>query len=226
MLLYALGIYNKFVNVSGYNAVLKRAEASCGNMEKRRSLASYRAIDLMMFAAITVIFEGLISKLNNTRIAWYSVSLAAVIASVLYMRWGMWGAIHAALAGFIRCVFSFSIVTGWQYYVIFIGGNLLSVVMVPVMTAAGKDKIAESRFLYLVIALCVQLLMQAGRGLVSLCFGASVEEAFAYLTCDSLSVVFTLVIMWIIRRQDGLYEDQVHYLLRIRSEEDQGGTDA
>ena len=29
----------------------------------------------------------------------YTVSLAGAIASIMYMRWGYWGGIHAALAG-------------------------------------------------------------------------------------------------------------------------------
>ncbi|MBO2517060.1 MAG: hypothetical protein CW338_07315 [Clostridiales bacterium] len=189
-------------------------------MNKRRSLASYRMIDLTLFAAMTIVFEGIISKLNSTGLAWYSVSLAAAIVSVVYMRWGLWGMIHAVLAGFIRCVFSYNIVTGWYHYVIFMAGNLLSVPVVFITNKIGKDKVAGSRYLYLVIALCVQVLMQAGRGIISLCFGVTPGEAVAYLTCDSLSIVFTLVIMWIVHRQDGLYEDQVHYLRRVQKEEE------
>ena len=45
-------------------------------------------------------------------------------------------------------------------------------------------------------------------------------EAVRFFTTDSLSAVFTLVIIWIVRRLDGVWEDQFHYLKRFRPEED------
>ena len=62
------------------------------------------------------------------------------------------------------------------------------------------------------------LLMQAGRGAVSLLFGASLAQAAGFFTTDSVSMVFTLTVMWIVRRLDGVFENQYHYLRRIQSE--------
>ena len=60
--------------------------------------------------------------------------------------------------------------------------------------------------------------MQAGRALLALLLGAAPAEAVRFFTTDSLSAVFTLVIIWIVRRLDGVYEDQRHYLSRFHQE--------
>ena len=52
---------------------------------------------------------------------------------------------------------------------------------------------------------------QSIAGALSFCIG--------FITTDALSGFFTAVILWIARRQDGLFEDQKHYLLRIQEAE-------
>ena len=47
------------------------------------------------------------------------------------------------------------------------------------------------------------------------------------MTTDVLSWVFALVIIWIVRRLDGVFEDQISYLVRLKSDEEKekGGKD-
>ena len=47
-----------------------------------------------------------------------------------------------------------------------------------------------------------------------------------FVTTDALSLVFSAVIVWIARRLDGIFEDQKHYLLRLKEaeKEEKGGT--
>ena len=63
------------------------------------------------------------------------------------------------------------------------------------------------------------LLTQAGRAVMTLLFGASLPLAAGCFTTEALTDLFTLVILWIVRRLDGLLEDQGHYLKRIQEEE-------
>jgi hypothetical protein len=67
-------------------------------------------------------------------------------------------------------------------------------------------------------ALAVQLLLQAGRALVAAVLGTDIGAALGYITTDILSTLLTVVIIWIARKPDGLFEDQKHYLLRLQSE--------
>ena len=49
--------------------------------------------------------------------------------------------------------------------------------------------------------------------------GGPADGVLGFFTTDALSILFTLVILWIARRLDGVYEDQKHYLLRIQKED-------
>ena len=62
--------------------------------------------------------------------------------------------------------------------------------------------------------------MQAGRALTALALGSGPASVAGFFTTDSLSLLFTFVIIWIARKLDGVYEDQKHYLLRVHAEKE------
>ena len=185
-------------------------------MRRQRSWKEYRAIDLTLLALALAVFEFIILRASNW---WFpgqpfTVSLAAAVTSIVYMRWGAWGAIHALEAGLVFCYFSGA--TGEQF-VIYCAGNLVSLLAVLLLKAVGKERV-RTGCLSLIFPLLVQLLMQAGRGAAALLLGAAPAQAVGFFTTDSLSLLFTFVIIWIARKLDGVYEDQKHYLLRVHAE--------
>ena len=187
-------------------------------MKRQRSWKEYRAIDLTIWALALAVFEFLIVRAANW---WFpgqpfTVSLAAAMASIVYMRWGWWGAIHAVEAGLVFCFFSGA--SGPQY-VIYCAGNLFSVLAVLLLNRMGKERVRTGH-LSLVFPLLVQVLMQAGRALAALALGAGPADVVGFFTTDSLSLLFTFVIIWIARKLDGVYEDQKHYLLRLHAQEE------
>ena len=56
--------------------------------------------------------------------------------------------------------------------------------------------------------------------LLDLRLGARPGSVVGFFTTDSLSLLFTFVIIWIARKLDGVYEDQKHYLLRLHAREE------
>ena len=185
-------------------------------MEKQRTLPQYRAIDLSFFALMLIVSEYVIVRAANH---WfpaqpYTVSVAAALVSIVYMRWGWWGSIHAVVAGLVFCFFSSA---SPAQYAVYCGGNLLSLLAAALLLRIGKEKVRTGK-LALLIPLLTLLLMQAGRASIALLLGAAATEAADFFTTDSLSYLFTLVIVWIARRLDGVYEDQKHYLLRLHAQ--------
>ena len=185
-------------------------------MGRQRTWKEYRAIDLALLGVALAVFEFIIVRAANW---WFpgqpfTVSLAAAITSIVYMRWGVWGAVHAVEAGLVFCFFSGA--TGAQF-LIYCGGNLFSLLAVLLLKVFGKERVRTGH-LSLVFPLLVQLLMQGGRAAVALLLGAGLADAAGFFTTDSLSLLFTFVIVWIARKLDGVYEDQKHYLLRIHAE--------
>ena len=188
-------------------------------MQRQRSWKEYRLIDLAIFAVLMAVFEYLIVGAARW---WFPdqlfvVSLAAPLTAIVYMRWGAWGAVHAVESGIVFSLFS----GGTQSQLLIYGlGNLLSLATVPLLRAVGKERVRTGG-LALIFPLLVLLTMQAGRAVMAIALGAPLISAVEFFTTDSLSYIFTLVIIWIAKRLDGVYEDQKHYLLRLREQEEE-----
>ena len=214
-------------------------------MNHRMTFRQYRQMDLTVFGAMLVVAEALI-VLAATR--WfpaeaYTVSIVAAVTSIVLMRWGPWAAIHAVLGGLVYCF-----VSGGrpEQYLIYCAGNLFALLSLLWFRIPGKDRtsgsdrvsgkerIREDSFLTVMFALTTQLFMQLGRAAVAFALlraspgsapagtqsiAGALSFCIGFVTTDALSGFFTAVILWIALRQDGLFEDQKHYLLRIQEAE-------
>ena len=202
-------------------------------MNNRMTFYQYRRMDLMVFGVMLMFAEGLI-VLAATR--WfpaeaYTVSAAAAVVSIVMMRWGPFAAAHAVLAGAVFCFFSGG---APGQYLIYCAGNLFALISLVFFRIFGKERIREDGFLTVAFAIATQFFMQLGRAAVAFmllmaapgsapagtdALSDAAAICFGFFTTDALSGLFTAVILWIARRQDGLFEDQKHYLLRIQKAE-------
>ncbi len=187
-------------------------------MERQRTLGEYRTIDLAMMGLILIICEFITVKAANS---WfpgqpYTVSIVATVTSIVYMRWGWWGLFHAFLGGTAFCAASGAVL---NYYIIYCLGNLFSGFAMLALSMAGKEKVRNGSWLKLGFPMLVLLCMQAGRAIVAMVMGASPAGATGFFTTDSISMLFTIVVVWIASQLDGVYEDQKHYLLRLSEKE-------
>lgn len=189
-------------------------------MERQRTIGQYRAMDLALFAIMLAIFESLVVIAARR---WfpnepYTVSVAPAITAIVMMRWGPWAGLHAALGGAVFCL-----VSGARpaHYAIYIIGNLFSLGALGLIKALTPEGIRTSVMKSLRFGLAVTLLMQLGRALVSLVLGTAPAAALGFFTTDAITLLFTLVLIWIVRRLDGMFEEQNHYLQRLRQEEEE-----
>lgn len=184
-----------------------------------RSLGQYRALDLGLFCLMLLIFEYLVMT-ASTR--WfpaqpYTVSLIPLLFTVVLVRWGVWAALPGLLGGLWFCYLSGA---EPSRYAVFCIGNLLPLLLIPFLASWRKEKGSFSGSLPAVgLGVAVLLLMQGGRALVSLLFGADPALLPGFFTTEVVTDLFTLVVLWILRRLDGMLEDQRHYLQRLREEE-------
>jgi len=146
----------------------------------------------------------------------YTVSVTPAVTAIVMMRWGPWSGLHAALGGFVFCLASGA---GPAHYVIYGLGNLLSLAALGYIRAVTPEGIRESVSKSLILALTVTLLMQLGRALLAIILGQPPAAALGFFTTDVITLLFTLVLIWIARRLDGIFEEQNHYLLRLRQQE-------
>ena len=193
-------------------------------MNRQYSFRQYRAVDLTLFALILCLSETLIVRASTGWFAdqLYTVSAVGALTAIVLMRWGPWAGLHAVLGGFGYVLASRG---SARQMLIYCAGNLFSLLMLLPRRALGPEKIRNDGFLSVCFGLLTLLLMQLGRALVSLLLGGPLSGCLGFVTTDTLSLLFTGVVIWIARRLDGIYEDQKHYLLRVhkKEEEEKGG---
>ena len=188
----------------------------------RMSFSQYRATDCSFFALILIVFESIIVKAAT---AWFpmeawTVSCTAAVTAIVMVRWGPWCAIHAAIGGIVTVLVSRG--TGTQFLIYGIG-NLAALAVWPLEKRWGWEKLKENVLLNFLFAFLVLLAMQAGRMAVALVLGTKAEELLLFITTDAVSYIFTLTIVWIASRLDGILEDQKHYLTRINDPKNREG---
>ena len=193
-------------------------------MNRQISFQQYRAIDLAIMLALLAVSQWLILAASTV---WfpdqlYVVSPVAAMTALVMMRWGGWAGIHAAAGGLF---FTWLSGGAWQQFVIYGIGNLAGLLALLLLRHFGKERVRQSTNLTLLFGLCTQVLMQLGRAALALVLGYAPEACLGFLTTDSLSILFTLFVIWIVRQTEGLFEDQKHYLLRIQSEQENEGRD-
>lgn len=186
-------------------------------MNREISFSQYRTIDLVILTVLMAVSQFVIYVASSF---WYPeqlyvVSPVGAMVALVMMRWGVWAGIHALLGGVI-----FTLLSGgtMQHFLIYGVGNLASMLALLYIRFFTKERIRKDAFLAVVFALLVQILMQLGRSAVAALLGFPADACIGFITTDVLSCLFTAVIIWVVRRIEGLFEDQKHYLLRIQSE--------
>ena len=183
------------------------------------SLSQYRTIDLAiltgLMAASQVAIHLAVSFWRADQTG-YIVSPVAAMVALVMMRWNLWAAVPAMLGGILLTLLSRGTA---EQMLIYSAGNLLSVLALLYLKLIGKERVRGNVVLALFFAILVQLLMQFGRAGVALLVGHPLQACWDFITTDVMSILFTAVIIWIVRRVEGLFEDQKHYLLRIQRQQ-------
>lgn len=193
-------------------------------------MKQYRNIDLAIMLAMLIAAEVVI---NIAAREWfpmeaYVLSPMTAIVCIVMMRWGPYAAVQAVGGGLALCV-----VSGAEpaQYAVYCVGNCFALAALLLFRIWGKEKIRTKIPLSILFTAAAFCGVQIGRWLVGLCFGGAVTDIVRLVTTDSLSLVFAVLTVLIARRIDGLFEDQVAYLLRTQSErrreqtEDEGDTE-
>ena len=186
-------------------------------MKHQITFRQYRAMDLFMFTALLCVGEMLIT-LGATR--WFpaepwTLSLVPAVTAIVMVRWGGFAAIPAFAGAVVFCMTSGATLS---QYVIYCVGNLAALALTQFLYRLGWKRLHEQVLLAFLYGLLTAVLMQAGRALLALAMGSSPGACLGFFTTDSLSTLFAMLLVWIMRKLDGMLEEQKHYLRRIAEE--------
>lgn len=186
------------------------------------SVQKYRTIDLAVWLAITVGLEALIIlAIGFNPNEAYVISVTIPVTLLVMMRWGGWSLIHAAGGGIALALLMGA---DWRTVLIYGLGNCLVAANLLWFHAVGKEKIRAGGMALAVYTATGWLLMCVGRGLVATLLvpdGSLLTHVLGFGRADSLTLLISLLALFIARRQNGVFEDQLQYLRRISKEEEE-----
>ena len=182
------------------------------------SLTQYRLSDVFMFALILGLSELLsfcAAEYWFTSSALFSLSFLTPVVMLVMIRWGWISVFFAAADGALYCVLRGY---GWQNYLVYGIGNCLSALMLIVFVFVKKDKITSKWYYSLLFLTGGWALINFGRAAVTAAFGNNFLSALGAVCGIGdngvLSLVIGLILVLILRRLDGMWEDQKSYLIR------------
>lgn len=193
------------------------------NGSKLISLKQYRVADLFLFAIILVVFD-LISHVATAWLAdaatMYAFSLTVPFVLIIMMRWG-WPAIFFAV-GYAVLLTALNNPTVWQSYLSYaLGSSAILLLLIP-LRYIGKQKIAGKWFFSAILVVLGWIIMNLVTSLVQFICGESFLVSFlgniGFSMCGLLSLIIGTTLILLLRKLDGMFEDQKHYLLRLDRE--------
>ena len=183
------------------------------------SFRQYKYTDLFFFALIMGVSELLVFcsyKLwFKDQIDKYYVTFMLAIALTVIMRWGWVGGLYAAVDGVVLCAMQGG---AWQSYLSYIIGNACILSVLLLTKFLGKEKIRGKWYFALLYVFIGWVSVNLG----ITCMGAILGENFLALLAGNFgfgvyglfSFAVAVVTVMILRRLNGMFEDQKQYLLR------------
>lgn len=181
------------------------------------SFKQYRAIDLTILGIILLVSEFVTA---TAAAKWfpgqlYALSPTITVVCIVMMRWNGYAAIHALLGGFAYC---FASGAQEKQIIVYCVGNCFALAALALFKAMGKEKIRSTFYFTLLFVLAAFFGAELGRWLIGLAFGEAFDSIVTFLLSDLITLIFTVVVVLITRRVDGLFEDQKSYLIRTEEE--------
>lgn len=189
------------------------------------SVKQYRTTDLVIFAAIIIIFDLLAHyapMLFSGEII-YSFCLTIPITLLIMIRWGWCSVFFAIGDALLLTVINNPSV--WQSYLCYGVGNASIMLLLILIKLVGKKKITSTWYFTSLFVICgwvVQnLTITVMNAICGYSFVSYLGSNFGFGITGVLSLAMGLVITLVLRRLDGMLEDQMEYLKRLKGERDE-----
>lgn len=183
------------------------------------SLRQYRLTDSLIFAAILAAFEIIIHYAFVALKGEFMFSPMLAIVLLVMMRWGWQSVFYAVGDGLLFCLLNMnSQAFRPELFAIYIIGNAFIMLLLLATKFMGKQKIAGKWYFSALFVVLGFLAVVAGRTIVALCFGYGFVPTVLEQLSDLISLAAAILVILTMRRLDGMFEDQKHYLLRKDAE--------
>lgn len=192
------------------------------NGSRQISIKQYRLTDLFIFAVILVIYDLLAHYVPQlfSGAALFSFCITVAMTLTVMMRWGWYSVFFAVGDGLLLSLINAP--SMWQGYLCYGVGNAFMMLLLIPLKFIGKEKIAAHWYTSALFVVVGWVLSNIGITVMHTICGSSfvsvLSANFGFSITGLLALAMSLVIVLILRRLNGMWEDQIAYLKRIHGE--------
>lgn len=196
------------------------------NIRGKISYKQYKFADIFLFLVLTCVFEtiNVFAVKRWFPDMFFSVSLTLTVSLIVLVRWNFVSAIFPVVGGALYCLLIQLLATDkaidYSTYIIYIVGNAFVILSWFLFKIIPKEKLFSKWYLTLIYPFTGFLLVVLGRTLIAVCFYPEKFGEFlgSFVFAESLNAAFAVIAFLILRRFDGMLEDQKSYLKRVAQE--------
>lgn len=187
------------------------------------SIKQYRLTDLFIFAVILLFFDLIMFYAPQLFPggAIYSFCLTVPITLLIMIRWGWQSVFFAVGDGVVLNLLNNTSI--WQSYISYALGNALMMLLLIAIKFIGKDKIMGKWYTSVCFVAVGWALANFGvtciQAMLGYDFGEVAAANFGFGVNGVLALAMGIVIVLVLRRLDGMMEDQKKYLKRVHGEQ-------
>lgn len=157
--------------------------------------------------------------------AYYTVSFSIPIVLLVMIRWGWPSVLYSLLSGLIVCLMNLKDISGHNWACYLIGNAFIALMLIP-RYLIGTKKISSKWWGIALFSIGGWLSVYLGKSIVwAIAFAISPVEGstaasgfIGFLQTDLLSLVIGIVLMVVLRKLDGMTDDQNEFLRRLDDE--------
>lgn len=189
------------------------------NVSRNISLRQYRLTDLFLFAVILIVFEVILHFAFQAFHGDFIFSPMLAITLIVMMRWGWPAVFYAVGDGLLYCLLNIKDPNFSPYmFAIYIIGNAFVALLFFMTGFMGKKKIRDKWYFSLLFTTAGWIAVVLGRAVTAACFGLNFVSALLAHFGDLVSFAVCLTVILVMRRLDGMFEDQKAFLKRLDEE--------
>lgn len=194
------------------------------------SYNQYKLVDILLFMVIMATFEAInvlaLRQWFAESVMLFSISLMFTVSLIVLVRWNFFAAIFTVSHGLIYCgLVSIYESVSFDTYVIYAVGNSFLLLSWFLFRLIPKEKLFSKWYFTLIYPTVAFVFVALGRTAVAVCFGYGFVDSLAgYVMPESLNIAFAAIALLILRKVDGLLEDQKSYLKRVAREKTEAKT--
>lgn len=179
------------------------------------SFRQYRLTDIFLFAVLLVVFELILHFAFIAYNGKWTFSPLVPMTLLVMMRWGWPSVFFAVGDGILYCALN---AANYQNYIIYGVGNAFIMLLLLMIKFMGKQRIAGKWYFSALFVVLGWFAVVIGKATIASCFGLNFLSIFTANLTDLFSLGVAVIVILVMRRLDGMFEDQKFYLRRLEKE--------